>query len=150
MSNNNLYASHSIRNTLNLLIKHSEEFNDKTDLKKAKTRIINDFNLMKLMCEELITILNYMGDSASMEDLSKTDYKVFLALLSQLSGFSARKTNGLAKDPANFTNISISAISSKIDVKKSKVLDSVNKLEDLGIIEVGNGDTVRNGYRFTF
>ena len=87
---------------------------------------------------------------AYMEDLSKTDYKVFLALLSQLSGFSARKTNGLAKDPANFTNISISAISSKIDVKKSKVLDSVNKLEDLGIIEVGNGDTVRDGYRFTF
>ena len=69
MSNNNLYASHSIRNTLNLLIKHSEGFNDKTDLKKAKTRIINDFNLMKLMWEELITILNYMGDSASMEDL---------------------------------------------------------------------------------
>ena len=72
------------------------------------------------------------------------------ALAPQLSGFSARKTNGLAKDPANFTNISISAISSKIDVKKSKVLDSVNKLEDLGIIEVGNGDTVRDGYRFTF
>ena len=87
---------------------------------------------------------------ASMEDLSKTDYKVFLALLSQLSGFAARKTNGLTKDPANFTNISIKAISSKINVKKTKVLDSVNKLEDLGIIEVGNGDTVRNGYRFTF
>lgn len=70
MSNNTLYAAHSIRNTLNLLIKHAEGFNEQTDLRKAKTRFINDLNLMKLMCKELIMILSTTGDNASFGDIN--------------------------------------------------------------------------------
>ncbi len=76
MSNNNLYAAHSIRNTLNLLIKHSEGLNEKTDLRKAKTRFINDLNLMKLMCEELKNILNITGMNASFGDINSLEHTI--------------------------------------------------------------------------
>lgn len=119
MSNNNLYASHSIRNTLNLLIKHSEGFNDKTDLKKAKTRIINDFNLMKLMCEELITILNYMGDSASMEDLR--------SLKHYLSTYEDRVKN--AKDVETLSEV-IDVLNYYKDLKWNHTLHEVKRVID--------------------
>lgn len=82
---------------------------------------------------------------ATVFDLSKTDLKVLLVLMSELNGW-----NGKGKDPKNFTKVSISSIAETLDIKRDKVEDSMEKLEENNIIERGKNDTVKKGYRFTF
>ena len=50
----------------------------------------------------------------------------------------------------NFTKVSISSIAETLDIKRDKVEDSMEKLEENNIIERGKNDTVKKGYRFTF
>ena len=54
-----LYASHIIENTLKSLSKHNETLNEKSDIKKARNRVMNDLNLINIMCKELLKIANF-------------------------------------------------------------------------------------------
>ena len=60
-----LYAAYIIENTLKTLEKFSNGLNEKSDIKKTKTRIINDFKTIELMTKELLIILNNFGGAGS-------------------------------------------------------------------------------------
>lgn len=55
---NKLYAAHTIENTINLLKKYSNSINEKSDMKKVKNRILNDFKTIELMTKEILKIVN--------------------------------------------------------------------------------------------
>lgn len=82
------------------------------------------------------------------EDLSKTDLRVLLALLTELDGFS--DPNERKKDPLNFKIIDIDSISDFLDIKYKEVKKSIKTLLRRGYLEKGDSDSVSNGYRFTF
>lgn len=85
------------------------------------------------------------------EELSKKDYKVFLMLLSQLTGYKEPEKISLANpDPLNFKKIDKSQIADALDMKKKDVEASIENLFDFGYLEEGDNDTVTGGYRFTF
>lgn len=82
---------------------------------------------------------------------SKTDLRVFLALLTQLEGYSVPKTlHNDHKDPLNFKIIDIEAMADLLLISKKKVKKSINRLHEEGVIEEGGNDTIKSGYRFTF
>lgn len=90
-------------------------------------------------------------DIATNLDWSKTDLRVFLALLTQLEGYSVPKTmHSSHKDPLNFKIIDIEAMADLLSLSKKKVKKSINYLHEEGIIEEGGNDTIKSGYRFTF
>jgi transposase len=85
------------------------------------------------------------------EDLSKTDYKVFLMLLTELNGYSPSKSDKYGEnDPKIFTKIDTEQIAKHLDISEKKVKESIKTLKDQGIIEKGNTKNMKNGYRFTF
>ena len=89
-------------------------------------------------------------DIASDTGYGKNDLRVFLALLTQLEGFTPPKNNREYKDPLNFKIIDIKAISDTLDISKKKVKKIIEKLHDDGLLEEGGNDTIKSGYRFTF
>lgn len=64
-----LYAAYTIENTLNLLDKYSNNINEKSDMKKVKNRILNDFNLLDLMSKELFRMVNNFNGKASFSEI---------------------------------------------------------------------------------
>lgn len=84
--------------------------------------------------------------SLASDELSKTDYKVLLMLLSELNGYNGKAP----QDPENFTEVSVKHIARHIYVTPEKVKKSIDRLLEFGIIEKGSNRTVKNGYRFTF
>ncbi len=81
--------------------------------------------------------------------LSKKDYKVLLCLFTELEGWSPNPQR-TTKDPLNFKKIDIKAISEWLDLDKKEIKKSIRHLEKCSIIERGDSDTIRDGYRFTF
>ena len=101
-----------------------------------------------------VSINRNMLISLAAEDLSKKEYKVLIMLFSVLNGYSPsvdRYGNiDRKKDPKNFTRIDKSSIADSIGLSVSKVEDCIERFLDLGLLEEGENDTVRKGYRFTF
>lgn len=93
-------------------------------------------------------------DVALLKDLDETDYRVFLILLTQLDGFKLPlpgDTNCTTyKDPLNFKKIDVEQIANTLGIKKKEVKKSLELLYNLYLIEKGDNETVKNGYRFTF
>ena len=81
--------------------------------------------------------------------LSKKDLRVFLMLLTELNGWSRPKSRD-QEDPQNFKLIDIKTISKILDMDKKDVKKSIQNLMDADIVEPGDSDTVKNGYRFQF
>ena len=85
------------------------------------------------------------------DELNKKDYRVFLMLLTELNGYSVnRKNYSEDKDPLNFTKIDSERIAKKLDMDESDVKKSIKKLLKEEILEKGNTQNMKNGYRFTF
>lgn len=87
-----LYAAHTIENIIKMLERHSENVSEKSDLKKLKTRVINDFNMMELMAIELLKIIDNFT-----EEITRTD-------IQNLIGFINRNTNTV-RYAENYKNI---------------------------------------------
>ena len=83
-------------------------------------------------------------------ELNKKDYKVFLTLLTELNGYSSRQKRSSNDDPMLFTKIDSEQIAEMLDMDESDVKKSIKKLVSEGIIEKGNTNNMKNGYRFTF
>ena len=94
------------------------------------------------------------------EELSKNDLRVYLALLTELEGYSSSLNDPLSysnkknlskyQDPKNFKRIDTRGIAELLNIKRKKVEESIEVLLDLEILEMGDSDTIRRGYRFTF
>ena len=91
--------------------------------------------------------------------LSIEDYKVLMVLLTQLDGYPCAEemTNTRKnKDPKNYKKIDIKQIADTLDMKKKTVKECINniyntEIEGFGyILDQGDNDVVKNGYRFTF
>lgn len=83
------------------------------------------------------------------EELTKTDLRVVLFLLTELNGWSPPKTTeGI--DPCNFKRIDEKKIAEKLYISKKDVKKSIKNLREMCIIEKGESNAVRNGYRFRF
>lgn len=93
---------------------------------------------------------NNIVDMAISQMYSKTDYKVFLMLLTELDGFSPPANKIDYRDPLNYKKIDKKRIAERLGIKKDKVNDSIDNLRNYGIIEKGNTESIKNGYRFTF
>lgn len=93
-------------------------------------------------------------DIALLEELDTDDYRVFLILLTQLDGFKIPEptaTNSTTfKDPLNFKKIDVEQIADTLGIKKKKVKKSIDLMYNLYLLEKGDNETVKNGYRFTF
>lgn len=90
-------------------------------------------------------------DMATNVDYNKKDFRVFLALLTQLDGYTVpKKLNKEHQDPLNFKKIDKEALSDLLCLSKKKVNKSIDKLYEDGYIEKGDNQTIKNGYRFTF
>lgn len=81
------------------------------------------------------------------ENLSKTDLRVLLLLLTHLNGWSQRPRQ---QDPLNFTKIDPEEMANTLGLTKKKVNESIGHLVDEDIIEKGRTSAMKNGYRFTF
>lgn len=86
---------------------------------------------------------------ASDDMLSKKDYKVLLCLFTELDGWAPSVTR-YTKDPLNFKKIDIKAISQVLGIDKKEIKKSIRTLIEARIIECGDSDTLKDGYRFTF
>ena len=97
---------------------------------------------------------NAIVDFAKLDHLDPDDYRVFLILLTQLDGFKIPEPGDRNfmnyKDPMNFKKIDVEQIAHTLDIKKKKVKGSISLLTSLNLLEIGDNDTVMNGYRFTF
>lgn len=83
------------------------------------------------------------------EELSKTDLRVVLFLLTELGGWKPPKTTE-AIDPLNYKIIEEKMIAEKLYISKKDVKKAIKHLLEMGIIEQGDFNGGRNGYRFTF
>ncbi len=83
------------------------------------------------------------------DKLSKTDLRVCLFLLTELNGWSPPKT-GEYNDPNNFKKIDLKQIAEKLDISKKDVKKAIKNLNTMCIIEMGDSNSVRDGYRFMF
>jgi predicted transcriptional regulator len=84
------------------------------------------------------------------EELTKKDYRVFLTLLTELNGYSNRQKKSTTLDPMLYTKIDSEQISEVLGMDESDVKKCIKKLVSEGIIEKGNTNNMKNGYRFTF
>ena len=88
---------------------------------------------------------------ASDIDYNKKDLKVFLALLTQLDGYTIPiKSNKDQQDTLNFKMIDKDSLADLLSLSKKEVNKSINKLYNDGYIEKGDNATIKGGYRFTF
>lgn len=90
---------------------------------------------------------NFFVNIVLNEELSKTDLRVFLFLLTKLDGYNYK---GRKKDPENYKLIDVEAIADSLDITKKKVRESIHNLEEMDIIEKGSSATINDGYRFIF
>lgn len=92
-----------------------------------------------------------LTEIAKDDTLNKTDYRVFIMLLTELDGFSPPNNYRLDyKDPMNFKKIDKKRMADKLGISKDKLSKSIENLFNSGIIESGNTNSIKNGLRFTF
>ena len=86
-------------------------------------------------------------------DMSKSALRVFMYLLTDLNGFNTvirEVTNKAYSDPHNFKELNLSLLSNELNMPKKKTKKALIELEAAGIIERGDSNTCKNGYRLTF
>ena len=97
-------------------------------------------------------------------DLSKKDLRVFLLLLTKLNGVSEEKAREYAiaieigddYDESEASKhdvwipLSAKQIAKDLHMDKEDVKESIERLVDENILQVGTSKTVKNGYRFSF
>ena len=74
-------------------------------------------------------------------------------LLTDLNGFNTvirEVTNKTYSDPHNFKELNLSLLSNELNMPKKKTKKALIELEAAGIIERGDSNTCKNGYRLTF
>lgn len=86
--------------------------------------------------------------------LTKEDYVVLCLLLTKLNGWN-RYDRYVVKstktpDPRNFTKIHMGSVARTLHMEKKRVKQSIEHLVEIGVLEAGSSDTVKQGYRFTF
>lgn len=86
---------------------------------------------------------------AQNDELKKKDLQVLLVLFTQLNGWTPTKS-GRGEDPLNFKKIDIKSIADTLNLDKKDVKKSISKLVGEFLLEPGDSDTVKNGYRFSF
>ena len=64
-----LYAFTSITKSINILINYNKTINEKTDIEKAKVRLLNELSLIKKMSKELTLILYREQDKNICDEL---------------------------------------------------------------------------------
>lgn len=104
---------------------------------KFTYQMVHNVSIPKLALEDLAST-----------DLSKTDYKVLLMLLTELEGFQMTRSNQM--DPENFREVSVKNIAKHLGISKEKVQTSIDTLIDYEYLEEGTTSTIKNGLRFTF
>ena len=83
--------------------------------------------------------------------LDETDLRVLLCLFTELNGWvEPMRPAREVKDPKNFKLVDKEKIADLLAIKKKRVKKALLNLEEAGLIEPGDSDTVQNGYRFTF
>ena len=82
------------------------------------------------------------------EQLSKTDMRDLIALLTELNGFT--DLYGRKDDPRNYKLIDMDSIADFLYLKHKDIKKSVKNLKNAGYIEQGDSDSISNGWRFTF
>lgn len=88
-------------------------------------------------------------DIAEIHGLDEDDYRVLLILFTQLNGYRYNN-NPNSKDPRNFKKIDAEKIGDTLEISKKRVKKSIRLLYNLGLLDKGDNDSVKNGYRFTF
>jgi hypothetical protein len=81
------------------------------------------------------------------DNLSKKDLRVCLMLFTELNGWVDTNRK---RDPENFKKIDPEEIADALGYSTSVVKDSLKTLRHEGIIEKGNNQSMKNGYRFRF
>lgn len=86
------------------------------------------------------------------QELGKKDLKVFLMLLSQLTGYKEPENvnSKTAPDPLNFKRVDVRQIAESLDMKRKDVDNAIDNLFAEGYLEEGSNDSVAEGWRFTF
>lgn len=84
--------------------------------------------------------------------LDETDLRVLLVLLTELDGFddTIHARGPVKEDPMNYKLIQPEVISDTLDIKNKEVKRSIKHLLKADILQKGDSETVRGGYRFTF
>ena len=95
--------------------------------------------------EELLEAIVYN------DNLNKRDLRICLMLLTELEGYPLHKSmNGDGQDPNNYKKIDAERIAKKLNMDVKDVKKSLKKLLKEEILEKGNTNNMKNGYRFTF
>lgn len=90
---------------------------------------------------------------------NERDLRVFMLLLTELNGYKQSTVSSRLGDPDseknksvknNFKKISPGKISKEFGYSKEEVKKSIKKLMKYGVIEKGDSNGAKDGYRFTF
>ena len=92
---------------------------------------------------------NKLVEIATNYHLSENDLRVVIVLFTELNGWRESEKRE-TKDPLNFKKIDLETIGDILDMKKKDVKKSIKHLINSDLIEEGDSDTVKNGYRFRF
>ena len=83
--------------------------------------------------------------------LSKKDLRVLLCLFTELEGYVPPKIERHdTKDPLNYTKIDVKSISEIVGITKKEVKKCIENLIDAELLDPGDSETIKNGYRFMF
>lgn len=83
------------------------------------------------------TDINQFQTIAENENFSKTDLRIFIFLSCRLGS-------------QRYTRVDKSQISESLNISKKKVSESLENLEQFGIIEKGSDEHTKNGYRMSY
>lgn len=89
-------------------------------------------------------------------NFKERDLRVFLLLLTELNGYrsdtSSSRTRVLnsTNEKRNFKKISPGKISDELGYSKDEIKKSIKKLLKYGVLEMGDSNGSKDGYRFTF
>ena len=85
------------------------------------------------------------------DELNERDLRVAIFLITILDGYNyAYGESKNRKDPHNFRKIDLYKTSDELMITKKELKKSLKKLLFTGVLEKGDGSSVKDGYRFTF
>ena len=85
------------------------------------------------------------------EMLKEIDFRVCFLLLTQLSGYTPKRTRTEEENKSmNFAAIDSAQIAETLDADEKKVIKSIKRLVKLGYLEKGSNDTCKVAYRFRY
>ena len=86
-------------------------------------------------------------------DLNKSELRVMCYLMTIIEGYNKSRrmgSSGKYVDPKNFTKVDAKLLAKELGYEKSKVKEALDSLFEKGILEKGDSQLCKNGYRFTF